>query len=152
MPYEPRIFRDVVETRRHHHQHYRIGGVCASTEAFSGLWLWLFDLVKWPLNGDPASFNSETMSVNAILGGIMVGWGMLMYFVAAGPVAAGNITLTRQMLISVIAWFGVDSTGSYLSQLPGNILLNMLFLVILAVPLWVLSKGAATGNQVVEKE
>lgn len=29
----------------------------------------------------------------------------------------------------------VISTGSYLSQFPGNILLNLLFLLVLAVPL-----------------
>ncbi|MGJ3250782.1 MAG: hypothetical protein ACFE0J_06590 [Elainellaceae cyanobacterium] len=122
----------------------------ASSETFGELWLWLFDLVKWPLDGDPASFSSDTRSLNAILGGVMVGWEMLMYFVAAGPVAEGDVKLARQMLISVFVWFCIDSTGSYLSQLPGNILLNLIFLVMLAVPLLALSKGTATVESSVE--
>jgi len=124
----------------------------ASSKAFSGLWLWLFDLVKWPLDGDPAGFSPETMSVNAILGGMMVGWAMLMYFVTVGPVAEGNVTLTRQMLISIAAWFGVDSTGSYLSHLPGNIVLNLIFLMLFAVPLLTLSKTTHIIEQALDSE
>ncbi|MEO1069905.1 MAG: hypothetical protein AAFW95_12425 [Cyanobacteria bacterium J06638_6] len=118
----------------------------ASMEGLSGPWLWLFDLVKWPLDGDPAGFSKETMSVNAILGGVMVGWATLMYFVAAGPIAQGNLQLTRQMLISIVAWFCVDSTGSYLSQLPGNIVLNGIFLVMLSIPLLGLSKATESSQ------
>lgn len=124
----------------------------ASSKAFSGLWLWLFDLVKWPLDGNPARFSSETMSVNAILGGVMVGWAMLMYFVTAGPVAEGNVTLTRQMLISVAAWFCVDSTGSYLSHLPENVILNLVYLMIFAIPLLALSKATETSEQALDSE
>ncbi|MBE9101287.1 hypothetical protein [Vacuolonema iberomarrocanum] len=45
------------------------------------------DLVQWPLDGDPATFSNETLLLNAMLGGVMVGWAALMYFVAAGPIA-----------------------------------------------------------------
>lgn len=112
----------------------------ASSKAFSGLWLWFFDLVKWPLDGDPAGFSPETMSVNAVLSGMMVGWAVLMYFVTVGPIAEENRILTRQMLIAIVAWFCIDSTGSYLSQLPGNIVLNLVFLGLFAIPLLALLK------------
>ncbi|MBE9140040.1 hypothetical protein IQ254_23055 [Nodosilinea sp. LEGE 07088] len=118
----------------------------ASMEGSSGPWLWLFDLVKWPLDSDPAGFSHETMSVNAILGGVMVGWATLMYFVAAGPIAQGNLQLTRRMLISIVAWFCIDSTGSYLSRLPGNIVLNGIFLVMLSIPLLGLAKETESSQ------
>ncbi len=124
----------------------------ASIEEFSGPWLWLFDLVRWPLDGDPARFSNETMSLNAILGGIMVGWATLMYFVAAGPIAQGNMKITRQMIISIVMWFCIDSTGSYLSRLPGNIVLNVIFMAILSIPLLALSKDPKTNEQAFENK
>lgn len=117
-----------------------------SIEALSGPWLWLFNLVTWPLNDDPARFSPETMSVNAMLGGVMVAWAILIYCVTVGPIAQGNIKLTRQMLLSILAWFCIDSLGSYLSNLPGNIILNLIFLNIFLVPLLVLSRQG-TPNQ-----
>lgn len=90
--------------------------------------------------------------MNAILGGVMAGWATLMYFVTASPVAEGDVKLTRQMLIAIIAWFCVDSTGSSLSQLPGKILLNLIFLVLLAMPLLVLSNEIFPVKQTAEQE
>lgn len=112
----------------------------ASVEALSGPWLWLFDLAKWPLDRNPASFSPESMTLNAILGGVLVSWAMILYYVAAGPIAQGNVVLARQMLLSILTWFGIDSVGSYLSHVPGNIILNLVFLALLAVPLWMLSQ------------
>ena len=60
------------------------GLVCAmgSHPATDVVWRTLFDLLKWPLDGDPATFNADTRAVNAVLGGTMVGWGVLMYLIA----------------------------------------------------------------------
>lgn len=62
----------------------------ASTTVGAAPWLFLFDLLKWPLDGDPVAFAGETFAVNAVLGGVMVGWGTLMYLLAAGPIARGD--------------------------------------------------------------
>ena len=35
------------------------------------LWLLLFDLLKWPLDGDPAGFAPTGYALNAVLGGVM---------------------------------------------------------------------------------
>lgn len=41
----------------------------ASHPATDVVWRTLFDLLKWPFDGDPASFNADTRAVNAVLGG-----------------------------------------------------------------------------------
>lgn len=51
----------------------------ASFPATGGLWLFLFDLLKWPIDGNPSQFDLATRAVNAVLGGVMVGWGTLMF-------------------------------------------------------------------------
>jgi hypothetical protein len=46
----------------------------ASYPATDVVWRTLFDLLKWPFDGDPAAFSADTRAVNAVLGGTMVGW------------------------------------------------------------------------------
>ena len=48
----------------------------ASIPATDGLWLFLFDFLKWPLDGNPSQFDLTTRAVNAVLGGVMVGCGV----------------------------------------------------------------------------
>jgi len=45
-----------------------------SFPATDGLWLFLFDLLKWPIDGNPSQFDLTTRAVNAVLGGVMVGF------------------------------------------------------------------------------
>jgi len=107
----------------------------ASHPATDSAWLFLFDLLKWPVDGNPAAFDSNTRAVNAVLGGTMVGWGLFMYSLAKEQQMAAMPKLPRIMLTALCAWFVVDCTGSLLANLPGNIVLNIGFLAMFAVPL-----------------
>jgi len=114
-----------------------VGVVCAlaSHPATAVGWLWLFDLLKWPLDGDPAFFAVETRAVNAVLGGTMVGWGTLMYLLADPQLLRVAPQVPRLMLSALVAWFVVDCAGSLAAGLPGNLLLNLSFLVLFVPPL-----------------
>ena len=107
----------------------------ASHPATDFAWLFLFDVLKWPIDGNPQAFDSNTRAVNAVLGGTMVGWGVLMYFLVAERLLVTVRTLPRMMLTALCAWFVVDCTGSLLADLPGNIVLNVGFLAMFAAPL-----------------
>lgn len=118
------------------------GAICAlaahpSTER---LWLFLFDILKWPLDGNPAVFSAETRAVNAVLGGVMVGWGLLMFLLSGERLITAMPDVPRLLMVSLLAWFMVDSAGSWASGLPGNILLNVGFLVMFMPPLVLLRK------------
>jgi len=117
-----------------------------STAAASEPWRLLFDILKWPLDGDPAGFQGDTPALNAVLGGVMVGWATLMYFVLAGPIARGDVELVRPLMISVGVWFVVDCTGSLLAGLPGNVVLNVGFLALFLPPLLALSRQHGVGR------
>lgn len=119
------------------------GVICAlaSHPATEDVWLYLFDMLKWPLDGDPATFSADTRAVNAVLGGTMVGWGLLMYLLAHHITMI--VGLPRILLMALVAWFVVDSTGSIMADLPGNLLLNSIFLGLFVPPLLVLQRDSA---------
>ncbi|PKN76815.1 MAG: hypothetical protein CVU52_03135 [Deltaproteobacteria bacterium HGW-Deltaproteobacteria-10] len=107
----------------------------ASFPATDGLWLFLFDFLKWPIDGDPAQFDLNTRAVNAVLGGVMVGWGTLMFLLVRNFLNNDFYLVRKLILVSIVAWFVVDSTGSFLAELPGNVLLNVSFLCLFIPPL-----------------
>ena len=126
-----------------------VGVVCAlaSHPATAVGWLWLFDLLKWPLDGDPAFFAVETRAVNAVLGGTMVGWGTLMYLLADPQLLRVAPQVPRLMLSALVAWFVVDCAGSLAAGLPGNLLLNLSFLVLFVPPLRALQHWYLHGGR-----
>ena len=117
----------------------------ASYPATAGAWLFLFDLLSWPLNGDPAFFAADTRAVNAVLGGTMVGWGVLMYLFATPEQMKHNPALPRMMMVALGAWFVVDSGGSLLAELPGNIVLNVAFMGLFVPPLVAIQRRLRDG-------
>jgi len=113
----------------------------ASHPATDVVWRTLFDLLKWPFDGDPAAFTADTRAVNAVLGGTMVGWGVLMYLLATPQHSVAIPALQRLMLYALYAWCVVDSMGSLAAGLPGNVVLNVLFLVMFVPPLRALARS-----------
>ncbi|MCB1315251.1 MAG: hypothetical protein KDK27_04810 [Leptospiraceae bacterium] len=98
-------------------------------------WLLLFDLLAWPLDGHPAAFPFTARAINAVLGGVMVGWACMMLLLVSGPLQKGDASIRRMMLIGLIAWFVVDSAGSFAAGIPGNVVLNVIFLLLFLPPL-----------------
>ena len=108
----------------------------AAHPATSGLTGFLVDLVFWPLDGAQNIAVSEFRVLSAISGGIMVGWGLMLWLLSThlylrDPGLARTIILT-----SVGAWFVVDSTASIVAGAPLNAVLNLGFLFMFYLPLW----------------
>ncbi len=93
------------------------------------------DLAFWPFDGLPTMEAPATRLLSAITGGLMMGWGLMIYQVASKlylrePKLAGSIILT-----SLLTWFVTDSIGSVVAGAPANALINVVFLVIFLVPI-----------------
>ena len=73
---------------------------------------------------------------HAVLGGVMVGWGAALFYIARTLLARGSRIAWNLFAISVSAWFIPDTSYSLLSGYWQNALLNTVFLVLFAVPLW----------------
>ena len=108
----------------------------AASPAISGLMQFSADLIFFPLDGLQDVSAPETRLVSAIGGGVMFGWGLMMWMLTTrlypkDPALAGSIIVT-----SIIAWFVLDSGGSILAGAPLNVVGNIAFLVIFCVPIW----------------
>ncbi|MCH9693556.1 MAG: hypothetical protein K0U72_03525 [Gammaproteobacteria bacterium] len=114
-------------------------GVFVATAAFppiSGLMQFSADLIFFPVDGMQDVSAPETRLVSAIGGGVMFGWGLMMWMLASrlypkDPALAGSIIVT-----SIIGWFVLDTGASILAGAPLNALGNLSFLLIFCVPIW----------------
>lgn len=117
--------------------------LAASHPAGDGLWSLVFDALRWPIDGGQGTFSSEARVLNAVCGGMLAGWGSLMYWLVDGPIARGDQGARRAFATSVLIWFALDSAGSFAAGWPGNVALNCIFLIALLGPLAALPKGKA---------
>ena len=100
------------------------------------LWKYLFDVLK---NFDPMRptlFSQDHYALNAVLGGVMIGWGVFMYYMSAPSLFSEPIR--KGFIWSLVSWFICDSVGSLAAGLLGNILLNVIFFTIFILPLYML--------------
>ena len=112
--------------------------VLASSEKTQLPWLFLTDLLTWPLDGSPAAFVAESFLLNAVLGGVMIGWGFLMFRLANEIPRSPQ--LLKHIQLALIFWFVTDSIGSYFAGVFGNIVLNISFILIFFIPITKLQK------------
>ncbi len=104
----------------------------------------LADLIFFPVDGAQNVGAPETRLMNAIGGGVMTGWGIMIWMLAT-RLYPREPALAKQLIVtSVVAWFVVDSAGSLMSGAPLNALFNVSFLLIFCVPLWLAERHAHT--------
>jgi hypothetical protein len=92
------------------------------------------DLAFLPLDGAPNVKEPATRLMTAISGGVLVGWGVTCRL-ALARLSEGDRAIGRRVLLpGVAAWFAVDGLGSVLAGAPFNVVLNLVFLAMFAVP------------------
>ncbi len=73
--------------------------------------------------------------VHAVIGGVMVGWGVALVLVVRGPFASGARIGWQVVAVSLVSWFVPDTTYSLWSGFWQNAVLNLAFFLVFAVPL-----------------
>jgi hypothetical protein len=117
--------------------------VAAAHPATDGPWLLFFSLLDWPPLAQSHDFSREARVLNAVLGGVLAGWSVMMFWLAAGPVARGDQGARAAFLASVTLWFVLDSFGSLVAGWPGNVVSNFLLFLLFAAPLHALRNKRA---------
>ena len=86
-----------------------------------------------------AAFGPEAVAyialVHAVLGAVMFGWGVALLLIVRGLFARGAIEGWQIVAVSVAAWFVPDTAFSLWSGFWQNALLNVVFIILFAVPL-----------------
>ena len=103
----------------------------------------LSDLILWPVDGTQTLDAPEPRLLSGILGGVMAGWGVLLWTVSTRLYPREPDLARTLILTSIWVWFVADGIGSTVAGAPLNVLLNVGFLALFVVPLWSSRKHAA---------
>lgn len=95
----------------------------------------LADLLVWPFDGAETLAASETRLAFAIGGGVLLGWGLMIWQLAGEPLARAPEAVRGIIRTSVVGWFLVDSAGSIAAGAALNVLPNLVFLALFLLPL-----------------
>ena len=74
--------------------------------------------------------------VHAVIGGVMVGWGVALLYIVRKLLASGIRQGWNFIALSLVAWFVPDTGYSRASGFWQNAVLNCTFLLLFAIPLW----------------
>lgn len=116
----------------------------AAHPATAGITGLIADLVFWPLDGQPSLDQPASRLLAAISGGVMVGWGAMLWLVVTRLLPTDPSLAAALVRTSAFAWFVVDSTGSIVAGAPLNAVLNIVFLAAFLLPLAGLAPRPAT--------
>ena len=125
-------------------------GVVVAMAAYpptAGITRFLLDLIKWPLDGAQDISSPEIRFLCAVSGGVMVGWGVLLWLVVTRLYPKEPALVRTMILASIGIWFVVDSTASILAGASLNALLNIAFLVLFVLPVLRTRSWPASSNK-----
>lgn len=107
----------------------------ASTSATDRLMRLFLDIVFLRVGDGPAQLTDSHHLVDAIMGGVMVGWGVMTWLLVDRflQVSAADVKFIVQM--AVVAWFVIDSAGSIASGGWINVVLNVAYAALFLLPL-----------------
>ena len=99
-----------------------------------------FSLLVYSSSGKIDGFGTEQVRyislAHAVIGGVIVGWGVALLLITRELLAKGNPLGWKLLAISLGSWFIPDTTYSLLSGYWQNAALNVTFLTFFAIPLW----------------
>jgi hypothetical protein len=95
----------------------------------------LADILIWPLDGGQGLGAPETRLPLAISGGVMLGWGVMIWQLAGRPMETAPDAMRAIIRTSLLAWFVVDSLASVAAGAALNIVANAAFLALFLIPM-----------------
>lgn len=111
-------------------------GAVTAHPALSGPERIFIDLAIWPVDGQPDNPTPESRLLWAIVSGVLVGWGMMLWLITTRILPKDPALARTMILTSICTWFVVDSLGSIAAGAPMNALFNIGFLLLFVIPLW----------------
>lgn len=96
----------------------------------------ILDISSWPIDGLQNYDANSTVFLSALLGGILFGWGILIWLLSSKIYDIAPEQTRKIVLISLISWFVIDGLGSIFSENPNNVIANIFLLLVLVGPLW----------------
>ncbi len=113
-------------------------GTMANTDAFAQ---WTLDFLSWPLDGVQNYEAPTTRFLSALTGGFLFGWGICIWLLQKWVYDKAPDETRKSVVGGLVAWFILDSLGSFASGNPANVLFNVVVLIVAVGPLWTSQKS-----------
>ncbi len=107
-----------------------------SMEATSAPLQLTVDLLSLPVDGLPVHGDPASRLLSAIMGGLLLGWGALLWCLSLWVYDAAPEGTRKATVLSLVLWFALDSAGSIASGHGTNALFNIAILAAAVGPLW----------------
>jgi hypothetical protein len=97
---------------------------------------WTLDFLSWPLDGMQNYDAATTRFLSALTGGFLFGWGVCVWMLQKFAYPIAPEAIRKSVVIGVLSWFVLDSSGSALSGNLSNVWFNIAVLLLAVGPLW----------------
>ena len=111
--------------------------ITAPVSPLAGLVDAFLDLAHQPLDGGQDVTTEAARLLNAILGGVLIGFGVMIWLVAEKVYRQDTALGKSLILIPLLCWFFTDSAGSVLAGAWFNAVINTAIIVTFLIPLLV---------------
>lgn len=94
------------------------------------------DLLSWPVDGLTTYDSPDTRFLSALTGGFLLGWGVMIWCLSTWVYDLAPEAVRKSVLVGILCWFILDSSGSIASGNSSNAFFNVLILFLAVGPLW----------------
>ncbi|WP_067100672.1 hypothetical protein [Marinomonas atlantica] len=94
------------------------------------------DLLHWPIDGVQTYTGGTMRFLTALTGGFLFGLGVMIFFLRQWVYDLAPEPTRKAIVVSLVAWFVMDSIGSASVGAYSNVLFNVLVLLAAVGPLW----------------
>lgn len=94
------------------------------------------DLLSWPIDGVTTYASPDTRFLSALTGGFLMGWGVMVWCLSSWVYDKAPEAVRKTVLIGLLSWFVLDSSGSIASGNASNAFFNIFVLLLAVGPLW----------------
>ncbi len=97
---------------------------------------WTLDLLSFPIDGVQNYEATTTKFLSALTGGFLLGWGVMIWCLSSWVYDKAPEPVRKTVLVSLLSWFVLDSSGSIASGNSSNAFFNIIILLVAVGPLW----------------
>jgi hypothetical protein len=94
------------------------------------------DILSMPIDGLQSYNDHSTRFLSALTGGFLFGWGITIWCLRKWAYDQASEGVRKAVVVGMLCWFLLDTSGSVLSGNGSNAIFNILILLLAVGPLW----------------
>ena len=95
----------------------------------------ILDISDWPLDNYASPLDKNTQWLTAISAGLLAAISVFLGGIVVPAIREGNSRIIRTTLLAMTVWFIIDGVGSIASGVTSNVFFNLIYLVLVLIPL-----------------